>query len=268
MSRAEISERTWSCSQSTAVNWVRWVTSWMATQSRKSRGSTSSRRSVSTMLGATSSSRPCCPSGWNASYCPSTLPLSQPSSVPIWTAETLAVTAADTRFCLASRVCCRGARTTSKPSALAARPPRPVDDGRRPDDAVQAGDVAYVLLGLLGEVAQHERRRRRPPRGSGTGRQGRAVLRRPRPGPCPRLPWRSPYAPVSGSRSRPGVAAIRSRAACAARVPVRGKPLAVAANASTVPSAVVTRPARALTPFSVPVLARTSPAALDVGGLR
>ena len=49
---------TWPCSQGAGANWVRWVTSCRQTQSRKSPGSTSSSRSVATMFGATSVSRP------------------------------------------------------------------------------------------------------------------------------------------------------------------------------------------------------------------
>ncbi len=69
-------------SQATEVNWVRWVSSCRHTQRRKSAGSTPSSRSIMTMLGATSVSRPAGASvaaasgsgGRNSSYWPSTRP--------------------------------------------------------------------------------------------------------------------------------------------------------------------------------------------------
>ena len=106
------------------MNCVRWVTSCSVTHMRKSDGSTSSRRSVSTMFGATRMSRPDSPSGRNASYWPSTLLDSQASIVPICTPATFAVAAAASALgCLSSSRFVSGSSTTRKPSTLACDQP-------------------------------------------------------------------------------------------------------------------------------------------------
>ncbi len=77
----------WSRSHGTAVNCTRWVSSCIATQRRKSVGSTSRRRSVATMLGATRSSRGVPPGA--RSYCPRTLLEKKASRPPISAPVTL-----------------------------------------------------------------------------------------------------------------------------------------------------------------------------------
>ena len=78
----DLAPRGGACSHGTAVNCSWWVTSCRQTQSRKSAGSTPSFRSVATMLGATSSSRPPVP---KISYWPSTREERKASSPPAWT---------------------------------------------------------------------------------------------------------------------------------------------------------------------------------------
>ena len=76
--------RRWSRSHGLAVNWTRWVSSWRQTHRRKSAGTTSSLRSICTMLGATSSRRPGSPPGpvQNGSNCPSTRLETSASTAP------------------------------------------------------------------------------------------------------------------------------------------------------------------------------------------
>ncbi|BAU84242.1 hypothetical telomeric sfiI 20 protein 3 [Streptomyces laurentii] len=120
----------------TAVNWVRWVSSWRQTQRRKSRGVTSSSRSTWTMLGATSSSRPPPPAaagrsrvaGAKVSYWPrmreARKDRSMPSSTPVTLPPTALRTAPPGVPERRSRILSSsGVRSSRKPATLALTQP-------------------------------------------------------------------------------------------------------------------------------------------------